>query len=324
MTKSLHFVLTYAAALEAGVPAKEAQELASAALHVDKYNATSRKWWQYLSDSQEVRTKSRAFHMLPFTNSRHAVTGPMSTSVRSLEAYALSMPDGEDCATDHRPCVARLGIAMHTLADSWAHQDFVAGSDPYNDKDAQSGIGAPTLHLLTCLNRGHGSVGATPDTLVVEWSYENLNGTQAFDVSNADRFYGAFEQMTNVLERACVNGLIADCVPPSQTYGESVRDLVAEPRFSARDWKDKGLLPAGRHPMKVPKTLEADFELQAQAQIDWAEGAVGPTYTEQRPCLCVPTSPAPSVPGGLYLFDQYTPDSYPLSRGTPTCCVAGP
>jgi hypothetical protein len=71
----------------------------------------------------------------------------------------------------------RIGIALHAYADSWAHQNFSADSEPQNALDASTPLPAV----------GHLQVFGNPDDPRISWRDARLR-PEFSEISNAKRF----------------------------------------------------------------------------------------------------------------------------------------
>ena len=82
----------------------------------------------------------------------------------------------------------RIGIALHTYADSWAHQNFSGRMELWNQIDASSPI--PAI--------GHAQATTKPDNIEISWEDPRLPEPYRF-VSNFDRFMRAARQIYKYL-----------------------------------------------------------------------------------------------------------------------------
>jgi hypothetical protein len=82
----------------------------------------------------------------------------------------------------------RVGIAMHTYADSWAHQNFIGRNSGYNRIENFSPV--PPV--------GHAQIGRNPDIWSLEWIDPRLVPEQRI-VDNSVRFSQAAEKMYKYL-----------------------------------------------------------------------------------------------------------------------------
>ena len=84
----------------------------------------------------------------------------------------------------------RIGIALHTYADSWAHQNFSGENDDWN------GLGQD----LPVPKVGHAEALNQPDKITGRWKDERLDGEYVF-IDNRTRFLEAAEHIYGILCR---------------------------------------------------------------------------------------------------------------------------
>ena len=105
--------------------------------------------------------KDRRQHPLNCTPGGRLVTELLSRALASADPY-------------------RIGIALHTYADSFAHQNFTGTNDDWNALGAN--IPVPRV--------GHAEILATPDILGARWIDPRLEGSAQF-IDNQTRFLEA-------------------------------------------------------------------------------------------------------------------------------------
>lgn len=104
-----------------------------------------------------------------------------------------------------------IGIVMHILADTWAHQGF-AGSPNYMvnyiegeqvfHQDYKEGIIDKTHNIGTnyeIMFLGHGIAGHKPDTGYLVYEYKEKASEKKIKVHNTERFFAAFAQMVEAM-----------------------------------------------------------------------------------------------------------------------------
>ncbi len=84
----------------------------------------------------------------------------------------------------------RIGIALHTFADSWAHQNFSGEKDDWN------GLGQD----IPVPKVGHAEALSQPDKITGRWIDERLDGEYAY-IDNRTRFLEAASQIYEKLTR---------------------------------------------------------------------------------------------------------------------------
>lgn len=176
------------------------------------------------SELQKIRRIWVPFHFLPGNMKHELVNG--YGFVTDLKNFSIDrdLPDFKCvCApnselvgkmiqriTGNNTSLLRIGIAMHVLADTWAHQLFVGSPNAYiNDvsdlienKHSNASNGTPdigTAYSVTYL--GHGRAGHLPDIPSQSYQYTPSWSTVKANVSNPVRFYNAFCQMVDVMVR---------------------------------------------------------------------------------------------------------------------------
>jgi hypothetical protein len=97
-----------------------------------------------------------------------------------------------------------IGIRMHVLADTWAHE-FFAGTPNYWINDV-SNVKASVTHVplagstnysITYL--GHGGAGHLPDYGYLTYKYTAKWRKELIEIDNPSRYYDAFAQMVSAL-----------------------------------------------------------------------------------------------------------------------------
>ncbi len=85
----------------------------------------------------------------------------------------------------------RIGIALHSYADTWAHQNFTGTADPFNELEARN--------ILPAV--GHLQAGTTPDQPQALWRDMRLAASYE-DISNSARFLEAARMIYRFLSTA--------------------------------------------------------------------------------------------------------------------------
>lgn len=85
----------------------------------------------------------------------------------------------------------RIGIALHSYADTWAHQNFTGTTDPFNELEAHT--------ILPAV--GHLQAGTTPDQPQALWRDMRLASPYE-DISNSARFLEAARMIYRFLSTA--------------------------------------------------------------------------------------------------------------------------
>lgn len=191
MNVEFHYYSTAFLAVKAGFPLVEAETLAYAGQYVDHHHRpyeiqTPRglvlsgptqnfSFW----DQDTVRTVLVPFHFLP------AGSGGPESPFPSVRA------DGQSSVWDVRPNsgpakalltaalraknLYRIGLALHTFSDTWAHQNFTARNEDWNRLDRSNRLPSP----------GHAQAGWAPDLWLATWTDSRLKEPQ---IVNLTRF----------------------------------------------------------------------------------------------------------------------------------------
>ncbi len=200
MNIEFHYYITYFLAKEAGFAELDAQTIAYSCQYVDNnlvpyriktdggnYDTIATQNYGFW-DSSFPRNVYLPFHFFPGdpgyekaerSDGRRNTynTTPDSPRVKRLLVDALNSRN-----------LYRIGIAIHTYSDSWAHQNFSGMDEDWNTVDPGSII----PHI------GHAQALGKPDSLTEVWKDERLakeHGT----VSNKDRFIEAARKIYKYL-----------------------------------------------------------------------------------------------------------------------------
>jgi len=180
-----HYYTTWFLAVKAGFSDSEAARLSWASQYTDHHNRTflikrggetlvSAPTQNYLFwEDSVIRDAYLPFHFFPSIEGHSSVrvdgrssprdVRPNSHGVKTLLVEALKTRNLE-----------RIGIALHTFADSWAHQNFTAWPEDFNCLEAK-GLPAP----------GHTQAGWQPDEWLTIWHDPRL---KVPEISNLNRF----------------------------------------------------------------------------------------------------------------------------------------
>jgi len=144
------------------------------------------------------------FHFIPPQPIRRAtdtfITTPGSAFAKMIWAEACMEPD-----PDLR--LIRMGIALHTFADSWSHKWFSGRRHPENDVEAIHLFQDQRWKHLTLQNFyldlmpqvGHAEAGAYPDMPQMRWKYRRRDRKRLSIRNNTDDFLKAFKHMHHLL-----------------------------------------------------------------------------------------------------------------------------
>lgn len=258
MQIDFHHAVTYIVGRLAGLTSNDAQTVAYSCQYVD--DATNSGSVEFESGQRYIRISSAhrtldlkdnadeadnrrvwvPFHFLPGND-----TPTKGSNSERFLARMVCRPGSAVAYTMMRRCIEehdkpfaleRLGIALHTFVDTWAHQGFVGYVDDFNKvKDIQltpdsSYAGNPNLaHMFhdplglrekvelwatNQLSVGHAAVQCYPDMPFLHWKYLRKNGEQVVRDNPTD-FVAAAEGMYNVfLQFAAKNPNLAKAPLP--------------------------------------------------------------------------------------------------------------
>ena len=321
MQKDFHYYATYCAARLAGYSHEEGLEICYSAQLVDCCSRTflsrlkgpkAAVTTQLQLELMEARTDpvglqdiSRiwtSFHFLPY----NLYADVKWASRRYRNKYRLiCRPNGALLAetvelAKKRGTTQAAGIAMHILADTWAHSYFAGtpslvinntdyyfyelledGERPVSFRhspgapdDPVQGIYSSSVYQWqesSIMNLGHGRAGHLPDYSFIRYKYlPAWGGYEEIIKDNPADYYRAFSQMVYALKylRGCIpafelNTYDTEAVSP---WEEEIRRILAVRQLDAcEDWKALGRRISGREP--------EDFDLEKyQAEYLGADG----------------------------------------------------
>jgi hypothetical protein len=218
MEKDFHFYVTYALAHKAGFTPEESHIIAYASQYVDDNNERQHPGkggkQQFPSEirlngghfrpimTQTISVKSLVyeiqkfvyvpFHFLPGDNgppiggkSNRYSTRPNSGNAQKLLKAALNSGNPY-----------RIGIAVHTFADTWSHQNFTGYQEDWN-----SVFTWRSPYTLLVPNIGHADAGHHPDEISFEWKDHRLERSKR-KINNRKRALDATQVIYQALRRA--------------------------------------------------------------------------------------------------------------------------
>lgn len=293
MQIDFHYYATYCAAYLAGYTHEEAQQLCYAAQLVDCCTVTMLKrvdgpkaaaTTQLQLELADARTDPAglqnitriwsSFHFLPFDLYARK---EKRCSRRYLNKYRLICDVNSDLLTDtvelaKGGSLQAAGIAMHVLADTWAHRYF-AGTpsfvinnavsfrnldtkeqirfthNPKAEDDIETGKYTNSVYQSSessIMNLGHGRAGHLPDYSFMRYSFVPAwAGFEVIKKDNPQEYYSAFAQMVCALKylRGHRETLEKDTYDTESVgkYREVIMKILSTPQLDAsKDWKAFG------------------------------------------------------------------------------------
>lgn len=184
------------------------------------------------------------FHFIPGDNSVaiKEKKNPLSTTPGSLNATAVL----KKALESDNPY--QLGIALHTYADTWSHQNFTGLQESWNSV-------YPWYNVFKSIvpNIGHAEVGHSPDVISEEWTDHRLHKK----IKNRHRAFKATAEIYKSMRRKSGSGplwkdLKRDFRQIINADGyddrrEKIDDLLTDhhvgtvPKYSKNDWIDAAL-----------------------------------------------------------------------------------
>jgi hypothetical protein len=259
-----HYYVIHLLASRAGIPAEQGRIIARSSQYVDDsiigYDIdTGREiyetaitqnygWW----DASFPRTVYLPFHFFPAgDNTPQAIRRDHGSNMLSCTANSPAVKELLIAALKTRNPY-RVGIALHTFADSWAHQNFSGALEDWNT--VAGDLPVPSI--------GHAQALTAPDEVATVWTDPRLKDACAH-VQNRERFLQAAMKIYRYL---CLYNHRtfddADVVAGEfrsrwfsprnpRSLEERILDLIIEtdiPQYDRREWLDEAVVD-GTHLM---------------------------------------------------------------------------
>jgi hypothetical protein len=200
MDIEFHYYMTYLIAARAGFPPPEAAIVAQAAQEIDDNHipiaVNTGAPDSYLSAITQTMNILQPHHTRKVYPIFHFIPGdpdaPGAQRKDRLRSGWVTTPNSPlanaliDTALRSRN-LYRIGASAHAFADSWAHQNFVGGSDVYNEMPDAS-VAKRIEDDIAVLRIGHALAGHQPDIPALIWTDERLVEPT---IDNTDRFMDA-------------------------------------------------------------------------------------------------------------------------------------
>ena len=241
MQIDFHHTITYIAARSAGFGHRNAETIAYAAQYVD--DAVNTGTLQFHNGAMYTHISSAhkmldyrnfemlanhhvwiPFHFLPGNGGKKAGENPEGRFIDKI----ICRPDSHIVRDMIRDCIAakekpygihRLGITMHVLADSWAHQGFAGVSSHVNDVRSLDEDDALNEQFLMRMEQffgstfdraastfvgdvmplGHGAALSYPDLPFLKWTYHDHRGKKIVR-DNPTEFLAAADEMCKAMQ----------------------------------------------------------------------------------------------------------------------------
>ena len=301
MQMDFHYYATYCAAYLAGYSHEESQTIAYSAQFVDcctrtlianLHGPSSAATTQLQLEMMEARTDVvglqditriwSSFHFLPYDLNADVKKGGKSYKNKYR---MLCAPNGalvkDTVMLSKDFSLQAVGIAMHVLADTWAHSyfagtpsfvlnntgdDFVQINDdsevriqfihnPASKDDYEKAVYTNSIRQVkenTIMNLGHGRAGHLPDYSFIRYKYMPAWGDYRVIVKdNPAEYYKAFAQMVYAMRFIrgeesdfCLDTYAYDVIAP---YEERIRAIIGKKQLIAcEDWAEFGYELSGQ------------------------------------------------------------------------------
>jgi hypothetical protein len=290
-----HYYCIKALAREAGFSPDEAETIAYASQYVDDatehkpiaiQNAppeaeeqhiggrfepvcTAHSGLQYLTcGNQDVqRLIYIAFHFVP--GDEYVGSGAYDYCVRPNGKIASDLLDNALTqlgsasigSLDRKRALIRTGIALHSFADTWAHQGF-SGRHSAHDNDIQDrarfedGEWQPlgfferaALDILPDI--GHAEAGVMPDVGHLQWRYRRASSTSLSPRNNTEEFLAAAEEIfsrlmkvgspANPMPQAQIRKCLSDCQNSPTIWTETFPSYFSSGHYDKLAWRNQAL-----------------------------------------------------------------------------------
>ena len=267
MQIDFHHAVTYVTARAAGFDHDSADVVAHAAQYVD--DATEGGLIDFDNGAMYVRVSSAhktvdlhfldhhdnlqvsvPFHFLPGNRGKAAGEGTADRFIYRLvctpnSPIANEMVDSAIRCQDRPYSLHRLGIAMHTYADTWAHQGFAGVNHDVNLVDDAEEIGSSHFrggltdflsHLIehAAPSMGHARAGVLPDFPFLRWRYRNGLG-QEIVRDNTTLFEEAADWLCKAMQRYRAKDPAAVVPGLGPADKQVIHDLLASLRTTDAD-----------------------------------------------------------------------------------------
>ncbi len=204
MDIEFHYYMTYLISTYAGLKPKDARKIAYSSQYVDDNDiicevdkGKGSSYRNYISQTMNIlKPKDKLFRIYPLF---HFIPGdPKSKTAWRKDGkmhWLNTTPNSNNvnlilnAALESRD-LYRIGIAIHSYVDTWAHQNFIGYYDDFNSMKTMLGSIAPNI--------GHADAGHNPDEPALVWRDPRLLDER---VDNRNRFIEAAKFLYEKLAR---------------------------------------------------------------------------------------------------------------------------
>jgi hypothetical protein len=135
----------------------------------------------------------------------------------------------------------RIGIALHTFADTWSHQKFSGRENKENNVEAiyiKEGnkwkhLFWKNMYLDFLPHIGHGQAGYFPDQSYLQWRYKRKISDEVVERDNTVEFLTSAKEIYDRL-KSCANGNNNRPIPWPQIK-DDVKKLLADPEKEEKE-----------------------------------------------------------------------------------------
>ena len=275
MEKDFHFYLIYALAKKAGLDSSDL--IAYASQFVDDNNegqfslgkeevffperVKASRGYYYPIMTQSLSPKSldpyvQKYVYVPF----HFLPGENHSEIKGMRNPLSATPNSKNAQTILSRAMEsndpyRIGIALHTFADTWSHQNFSGLREEWN--------AVYPWYVFKSLvpNIGHAEAGHSPDVISETWTDYRL---AAKKIENKQRAFEAVRVIYSALRDKSQRG------PSFAELERDLQSLIEEEGYDDRIKKISDLL-ADRHEGSIPSYSKDSW---IDAALDKKEGEV--------------------------------------------------
>ncbi len=242
MDIEFHYYMTYLVAAKAGFGADDAYKIAYSSqyvddndmiLEIDKGKASAYR--NYISQTMNIlKPKSKLFRIYPLF---HFIPGdPQGESAyrKDGKMHWLNTTPNSDNANEiidaaiRTGDLFRIGIACHTYADTWAHQNFVGYYEDFNAMTNPLGKVSPNI--------GHADAQHKPDWPGLVWKDERLINERR---ENKRIFLDAATHMLHKLAKFVDGSISAAAIKQKSDELRTSLEVAIGERDQSNDYKSE-------------------------------------------------------------------------------------